>query len=182
MLLVGGSLAINGQLELKLENEEVEIPEKQTLYSLELKIDLRSPLGLETLHQVRQALPNKVVPFHIPATIDIPADCESKLILADVNLYGAVNEGGEVVPLASQSFTITADVSELLVIKAELTAKKPEIVEEIPAPATAESSPGIDLSLLNLVKTIQSDDSLTLGGLVPKFLPPEIKTRSPKNL
>ncbi|BAY97463.1 hypothetical protein NIES37_14050 [Tolypothrix tenuis PCC 7101] len=176
----GGSLAINGQLELKPENEEVEIPEKQTLYSLELEIDLRSPLGLETLHQVRQALPNKVVPFKIPATIDIPADCESKLILADVNLYGAVNEGGDVVLLASQSFTITADVSELLVIKAELTAKKPEIVEEIPAPATAESSPGIDLSLLNLVKTIQPDDSLTLGASVPKFLPPEIKTRSPK--
>ncbi|BAY33147.1 hypothetical protein NIES2107_50420 [Nostoc carneum NIES-2107] len=176
----GESFTINGQLELKPENEEVEIPEKQTLYSLELKIDLRSPLGLETLHQVRQALPNKVVPFNIPATIDIPADCESKLILADVNLYGAVNEGGEVVLLASQSFTITADVSELLVIKAELTAKKPEIVEEIPAPATSESSPGIDLSLLNLVKTIQPDDSLALGASVPKFLPPEIKTRSPK--
>ncbi|MBD2163742.1 hypothetical protein H6G04_04905 [Calothrix membranacea FACHB-236] len=176
----GQSLTVNGQLELKAENEEAEIPEPQALYSLELNIELRSPLGLETLHQVRQALPNKVLPFNLQAAIDIPAECESKLILADINLYGAVHEGGEVVLLASQSFMITADVSELLVIKAELTAKKPEIVEEAPPPPIAESLPNIDLSLLNLVKTIKPDDSLALGALAPKFLPPEIKARSPR--
>ncbi|MDZ7956515.1 MAG: hypothetical protein RMY34_01165 [Aulosira sp. DedQUE10] len=177
----GKTLTLNGQVELKqIENQEVKITDQKSLYSLELRIDLRSPLGLEILLQVRQALPNESLPFTIQPKIDIPAECESKLILADMNLYGALSDGGEVVLLASQSFTITADVSELLAITAALAANKPDFVDETPAPPALESPLSIDLSLLNLVKTIKADESLVLNALAPKFLPPEINARSQK--
>ncbi|MDZ8052098.1 MAG: hypothetical protein RMX68_001175 [Aulosira sp. ZfuVER01] len=183
----GQTLVINGRVELQPKADlEVEIPYLESLYSLELRIDLRSPLKSEILNQVRQPLPNEVLPFTINSTIDIPADCESKLILAEISLYGALTDVGEVIPLASNSFTITADVSELLAIRAAVIASTKELAENqnttmtSDAPQAPESSGSLDLSLLNLVKVVQPDQSLLLSPSANKFLPPEIKPRSRK--
>ncbi|BAY25465.1 hypothetical protein NIES2100_52710 [Calothrix sp. NIES-2100] len=173
----GGTLTINGRVELQEKASlEEEIPYLESLYALELKISLRSPLKLEILKEVKQPLPNEVLPFTIESSIDIPADCESKLILAEVSLSGALTAIDEVKLLASQSFTITADVSELLAIATAVTTTTPDFVESVEVEAP-ERAVGIDLSLLKLVKAVPSDQSLTLEN---KFLPPEIKPRSPK--
>jgi hypothetical protein len=177
----GEDLTINGRVELQQKADwEVEIPYLEGLYSLELRISLRSPLESEILNQVKQPLPNEVLPFSIKSSIYIPAECESKLILADISLYGALTDVGEVTLLASQSFTITADFSELLAVTVATTPSKPapELVEA--ASELAEPSVGIDLSLLNLVKAVKPDQSLAINTSGNKFLPPEIKQRSRK--
>ncbi|BAY11835.1 hypothetical protein [Calothrix sp. NIES-2098] len=185
----GQALIVNGRVELQPKANadlEVEIPYLEGLYSLELRIDLRSPLESDILNQVRQPLANEVLPFTIGATIEIPANCESKLILAEISLYGAIADGGEVALLASQAFTITADVSELLAIKAAVTSIAAEKVDNqntkiaSDTPPASGSSGGLDLSLLNFVKAVQPDQSLLLSASENKFLPPEIKPRSRK--
>ncbi|MBD2206160.1 hypothetical protein H6G33_28935 [Calothrix sp. FACHB-1219] len=172
----GESLTINGRVELQEKTDwAVEIPYLESLYSLEVRISLRSPVKSDILNEVRQSLPNELLPFNIESSINIPADCESKLILAEVSLYGALTNVGEVTLLASQPFTITADVSELLAITAAFTNTSE--LEELEVAEVPERAAGIDLSLLNLVKAVPSDQSLTLEN---KFLPPEIKPRSRK--
>lgn len=176
----GGTLTINGQV-IRKATEKVG-DEPQHLYALELGIELRSPLGAEILSQTRQPLPNKVLPFTINYAIDLP-HCESKLILADIGLYGALTDVDEVILLASQSFTITADVTELLAISTALQASAASL-EETTAPAVKESEPSavkLDLSLVNLVKSVKQDQSALVPSSSPsKFLPPQIASRPTK--
>ncbi|MFN6452315.1 MAG: hypothetical protein RM022_008785 [Nostoc sp. EfeVER01] len=162
----GQALIINGYIEFqeKTNLDWDETSSSKSLRALELEIELRSPKNLKILTKVRQPLSDKELPFSINTSIDIPADCESKLILADISLYGKFADGGEVMPLATQSFTITADVTELLAITA--AAKSSTYLNDLIA--TSDSSAAftetetpvrLDLKLLNLVKTPKTDQS-----------------------
>ncbi|RCJ31380.1 hypothetical protein A6769_31070 [Nostoc punctiforme NIES-2108] len=162
----GQALIINGYIEFQektnLDWDETSSP--KSLRALEVEIELRSPKNSKILTKVRQPLSDKELPFTINTSIDIPADCESKLILADISLYGKFADAGEVMPLASQSFTITADVTELLAITA--AAKSSTSLNNLVA--TSDSSAAftetetpvrLDLKLLNLVKTPKTEQS-----------------------
>ncbi|AFY49361.1 hypothetical protein Nos7524_3570 [Nostoc sp. PCC 7524] len=171
----GHVLTIHGCVELEENSQHSQDSLSNNLYALELSIELRSPLSSEILTQIRQTLTDKSLPFSIRSTIDIPADCESKLILADINLYGAFTKAGKVVLLAKQSFTITADVTELLAVTAA-QSQAVEIPEE-PSTATtstAEAATNIDLELFNLVKTQTSGKSQPLSPAPNKPLPEQI--------
>ncbi|MEH2024058.1 hypothetical protein [Nostoc sp.] len=177
----GQALIINGHIELKektnLDQDETLSP--KSLRALELGIELRSPLESEILTQVRQPLPDQELPFTINTSINIPADCESKLILADISLYGKFADAGEVIRLASQSFTITADVTELLAITA---AAKPSTSlndliarSDLSAAFTEPETPvKLDLKLLNLVKVPKTDQPQILNPSPNTPLPPQI--------
>ncbi|MHC5742678.1 MAG: hypothetical protein ACYTXT_12345 [Nostoc sp.] len=162
----GQALIINGYIEFQektnLDWDETSSP--KSLRALEVEIELRSPKNSKILTKVRQPLSDKELPFTINTSIDIPADCESKLILADISLCGKFADAGEVMPLASQCFTITADVTELLAITA--AAKSSTSLNNLVA--TSDSSAAftetetpvrLDLKLLNLVKTPKTDQS-----------------------
>ncbi|MEH2352297.1 hypothetical protein [Nostoc sp.] len=162
----GQTLIINGYIEFqeKTNLDWDETSSSKSLRALEVEIELRSPKNSKILTKVRQPLSDKELPFTINTSIDIPADCESKLILADISLYGKFADAGEVMPLASQSFIITADVTELLAITA--AAKSSTSLNNLVA--TSDSSAAftetetpvrLDLKLLNLVKTPKTDQS-----------------------
>ncbi|MEH2282921.1 MAG: hypothetical protein V7K90_16595 [Nostoc sp.] len=177
----GQALIINGYIEFKektnLDQDETLSP--KSLRALELGIELRSPLESEILTQVRQPLPDQELPFTINTSINIPGDCESKLILADISLYGKFADAGEVIRLASQSFTITADVTELLAITA--AAKPSTSLNDLIArsdSSTAFTEPQtpvkLDLKLLNLVKVPKTDHPQILNPSPNTPLPPQI--------
>ncbi|AFY32150.1 hypothetical protein [Calothrix sp. PCC 7507] len=179
----GEALTITGQVALKEKvNSEDNTPYPKNLYALELGIELRSPLGSEILTQIRQPLADEVLPFTITYSVDIPAECESKLILADVSLHGALTDIGEVMVLASQSFTITADVTELLTITAAKSSPENQLNDEIAVTALAvrepETSARLDLALFNLVKSNKTNHSLVFTPSVNKSLPPRVESRS----
>ncbi|MEH1780499.1 MAG: hypothetical protein V7L26_15560 [Nostoc sp.] len=177
----GQALAINGHIEPK-ENtnlDQAETLSPKRLRALELGIELRSPKNSKILTKVRQILPDQELPFSINTSINIPADCESKLILADISLYGKFADAGEVIRLASQSFTITADVTELLAITA---AAKPS-TDAIPSDSSAafiepETPVRLDLKLLNLVKMAKTDQSQIVNPSPNTPLPPQINLQA----
>ncbi|MEH1854417.1 MAG: hypothetical protein V7L11_22715 [Nostoc sp.] len=177
----GQALAINGRIEPK-ENtnlEQAETLSPKRLRALELGIELRSPNNSKILTKVRQILPDQELPFSINTSINIPADCESKLILADISLYGKFADAGEVIRLASQSFTITADITELLAITA---AAKPS-TDAIPSDSSAafiepETPVRLDLKLLNLVKMAKTDQSQIVNPSPNTPLPPQINLQA----
>ncbi|MBG1268212.1 hypothetical protein [Nostoc sp. WHI] len=176
----GQALTINGYIELKEKtNYLVETFSSQSLSAIALLIELRSPLESKILTQVRQPLPDRELPFTINPSIDIPADCESKLILADISLYGRFAAVGEVIQLASQSFIITADVTELLAITA--AAKTNTSLNDSTAPLDSslgftepETTVKLDLKLFNLVKIPKTDESQILNSSPNTLLPPQI--------
>ncbi|MDZ7952219.1 MAG: hypothetical protein RMY27_14335 [Nostoc sp. DedQUE09] len=177
----GQALIINGYIEFqeKTNLDWDETSSSKSLRALELEIELRSPKNLKILTKVRQSLSDKELPFTINTSIDIPADCESKLILADISLYGKFADVGEVMPLATQSFTITADVTELLAITA--AAKSSTFLND---PITSSDSSAafretetpvrLDLKLLNLVKTPKTDQSQIVNPSPNTPLPAQI--------
>ncbi|MDZ8089230.1 MAG: hypothetical protein RMY16_27310 [Nostoc sp. DedQUE12b] len=177
----GQALIINGYIEFqeKINLDWDETSSSKSLRALELEIELRSPKNLKILTKIRQPLSDKELPFTINTSIDIPADCESKLILADISLYGKLADAGEVMPLATQSFTITADVRELLAITA--AAKSSTFLND---PITSSDSSAafretetpvrLDLKLLNLVKTPKTDQSQIVNPSPNTPLPAQI--------
>ncbi|MEH1960862.1 MAG: hypothetical protein V7L05_13455 [Nostoc sp.] len=178
----GQALTINGDIELKEKTnlDQAEILSPKSLRALELGIELRSPKNSKILTEVRQPLPDQELPFTINTSIDIPADCESKLILADISLYGKFADVGEVIRLASQSFTITADVKELLAIAAVAkpsTSNGNGLIAASDSSATftePEAAMRLDLKLLNLVKIPKTGQSLILNPSPNIPLPPQI--------
>ena len=176
----GQKLTINGRVELQEQtNLESRTLYPESLYAVELKIELRSPLGSEILTEVRQPLADDLLPLSISPVINIPGDCESKLILADISLYGAITPIGEVMLLANKSFTITADVTELLAIT---TAVKPQLNNSSAlsiasaAQRELEASVSIDLELFNLAKIPPDPQPIHPSPSQP--LPEQINPRS----
>ncbi|MEH2204840.1 MAG: hypothetical protein V7K53_12295 [Nostoc sp.] len=177
----GQALIINGYIEFqeKTNLDWDETSSSKSLQALEVEIELRSPKNLKILTKVRQPLSDKELPFTINTSIDIPADCESKLILADISLYGKFADAGEVMPLATQSFTITADVTELLAITA--AAKSSTSLNDLIATSDSsaaftvtETPARLDLKLLNLVKTPKTDQSQIVNPSPNTPLPAQI--------
>ncbi|MEH1952421.1 hypothetical protein [Nostoc sp.] len=177
----GQALTINGHIELKEKTnlDQAETLSPESLRALELEIELRSPNNSKILTKVRQPLPDQELPFTINTSIDIPTDCESKLILADINLYGRFANAGEIIRLASQSFTITADVTELLAITA--AAKPSTSLNDAIAPLDSSATftepevpVKLDLKLFNLVKILKTDQSQILNPSPNTALPPQI--------
>jgi hypothetical protein len=177
----GQALTISGHIQLQ-EKTNLDQPETlspKSLWALELGIELRSPKNSKILTQVRQPLPDQELPFTINTSIDIPADCESKLILADISLYGRFADVGAVIRLASQSFTITAEIRELLAIAA---AAKPSTSLTDPTPPSdssaaftePEASVKLDLKLFNLVKIPKTDQPQIFNPSPNTPLPPQI--------
>ncbi|MBW4430652.1 MAG: hypothetical protein KME28_02550 [Pelatocladus maniniholoensis HA4357-MV3] len=160
----------------------VESPETWTLQKLltgELRLELRSPQSLEILAQTRQTLLEKLLPFSIKSSIEIPADCELKLILGEISLYGILAPNSETTLLASQSFTITADITQLLATSTPATATELEPATTPQTKITPEPSVKLDLELFNIVKS-QKIAQLSFTEPTPDILPPLI-TRSHKS-
>ncbi len=181
----GEYLTIEGKVQLKETNtsncgedyygENLKAAEGSDLESItggEIKIELRSPLNGELLHEVKQSLPKKVLPFDIACSIKIPSECESKLILASISLSGMLGGIEEVVIgeaelLATQPFTVTANITELLAVanstqRKELASTEAPVLQLAAADenkASDSDSPNLNLELLNLVKSIQPSNS-----------------------
>ncbi|MBR8836778.1 MAG: hypothetical protein DSM106950_22870 [Stigonema ocellatum SAG 48.90 = DSM 106950] len=172
----GETLTINGQVDLKPTTSPVldETLDSGRVCAGELRIELCSPQGSEVLTQVRQPLRAKLLPLTIKCSLEIPSDWESKVILADIRLYGALAAAEEVRLLAHQSFTITADVTQLLAISTAANKIGYSVTSTAPEPPVP-----IKLELFNLVKTPKKTQPLQLHPSPNKILPPQIAPREP---
>ncbi|MEM6751735.1 MAG: hypothetical protein AAF630_01915 [Cyanobacteria bacterium P01_C01_bin.38] len=177
----GSTITVEGVVQLKEETEQ----QIKHITSAEVEIELRSPQSSQLLQCFRLPNPNESLPFAIASLINIPEECSSKLILGEIKLYGVLSQSGVVELLASQSFTITAEIKELLAItvanpKGELEkfAYSTEEFFARNASQILDDSASPDLELFNLVKTVKLEEQSVTG--VPstkKSLPPRIDPR-----
>ncbi|KAF3889461.1 MULTISPECIES: hypothetical protein [Nostocales] len=173
----GQTLTVNGYVKLK------ESTHYERIYSGEIRIELYSPQGSELIRRVRQSLPEKLLPFDIRCSVEIPIECASKLILAEMSLYGTISLDSNTLLLARESFTITADVADLLAISAA-SYKEPDTVEEtqelevLAASETKKSNASIGLEFFNLVKTGKISDTSAVKPIPQKTLPPKVNKDS----
>ena len=178
----GQTLSINGCVELKPTTGgylgEINF---ESVCAVELRIELRSPLGAEILTRVRQPLLKKSLPLPVEAKVEIPSECESKLILGDISLYGALADTTEVILLASHSFIIAADVTQLLASSTTIRESKLELDFQREESESLKTTEALErfvprLELFNLVKSTKTTQSVHISS--EKFLPPLIAGRS----
>jgi hypothetical protein len=178
----GQALTVMGLVQLEgITNPSIDdTSEFESVAAGEIRLELRSPDRLELLAEVKQPLPERLLPFAIASTVEIPRECESKLLLADIYLYGALGGVGESQLLASQSFIITADVSELLavsmakpstpdILNDSLTQVTQNVVDERPPVS-------INLELFNLAKTAKNSQSPTFQTSPKRAIPLEVES------
>ncbi|MEM1394271.1 MAG: hypothetical protein AAGG00_13435 [Cyanobacteria bacterium P01_H01_bin.150] len=176
----GQTITVEGQVLLKQTTDQ----QINHISQAELQIELRSPQNSQLLQSFRLPNPNKSLPFAIACLINIPEECSSKLILGEVKLYGILGSSRTIELLASQSFTITAEIKELLAItvanpKGELE-KFAYSSEEFSARNSAqvlEKSVSLDLELFNLVKTARPEQSVPGVTSTKKSSPPRVEPR-----
>jgi hypothetical protein len=171
----GDSLIIHGCVEVnEIENLEYERFYTDGMSQFRLEIALRSPLESRILTKIKQPLTDHILPFSFSTLVDIPPKCQSKLLLANINLYGALSDVGEIILLASHTFTITADVTELLAL--QISSLDPHhFVPESNLPKKPKPSVNVGLELFNLAKTPKLAQFHILKRSPNQPLPPQIK-------
>ena len=171
----GDNFIIHGDVEVnEIENLEDERFAMNGVSQLRLEIALRSPSESRILNHIDQPLTDQVLPFSFSTLIDIPLDCESKLLLAEINLYGALADVGEVILLANHTFTITADVTDLLALQTSRSDYRDSLPETNP-PVKPKPSVKIRLELFNVAKTPKLAQFHILKPSPNQPLPPQIK-------
>ena len=170
----GETITVEGEVLLKQTTDQ----QINQISQAELQIELRSPQNSQLLQSFRLPNPNKSIPFAIASLINIPEECSSKLILGEVKLYGILSNSRNIELLASQSFTITAEIKELLAItvanpKGELEkfAYSEDKLSAQNSEEVSENSVSLDLELFNLVKTSRPEQSLAGVKSTKKSLP-----------
>ena len=172
----GDNFIIHGDVEVnEIENLEDERFAMNGVSQLRLEIALRSPSESRILNHIDQPLTDQVLPFSFSTLIDIPLDCESKLLLADINLYGALADVGEVILLANHTFTITADVTDLLALQTSRSDYRDYSLPETNPPVKPKPSVKIRLELFNVAKTPKLAQFHILKPSPNQPLPPQIK-------
>ena len=179
----GESLTIAGQVDVldinQLNGSETSSAVNE-LFQGSLRYQLRDPQTSKVLLDVQQPLPEQALPLAFSHTLEIPPDCKTRLILGKVTLYGSTSRA-----LASQPFSVTADLDELLgaiipgtkvmpvakmLVLANKLATSPENELEQPE---SPSTP-LTQALLDLIDTSKSPESLPLQPASRQPLPPQI--------
>lgn len=169
----GESLTIAGQVVV----QDAQTP-RSALQDATLKITLSDPQNQQALVTLQPALPVQAFPISFSCGVEIPADCETRLLLGNITLYG----GSTVI--TTQAFTITAAVDELL----EAIAHHDEEVDEEdlilpletgdrPPSPPAPPRPTMRLEFLELVSTRQAIPPLRVQPIGKRGMPPEIRPR-----
>lgn len=170
-------------LDINLLNGSGTSRDLNELFQGSLRYELRDPQSSQVLLDVQQPLSEQVLPLAFRHTLEIPSDCKTRLILGKVTLYGASSAA-----LASQPFTITADLDELLgaIIpgsKVMPVAKMLVLANNLAASgeneALQEVLPPLNQALLDLVDNPKNRQPLPLKPAPRQPLPPQLYQPTP---
>ena len=145
-----------------------------------LRYELRDPQSLRVLLDVQEPLSEQVLPSSFSHTLEIPPDSNTRLILGKVTLYNSTS-----VALASQPFSVTADLDELLeaiipgtqvmpVAKMLVLANNPTALQDNEDQPPELTVPALDPALLDLINTPESRQPTTFKPAPSQPLPPKI--------
>lgn len=187
----GECLRISGQVDVldvnQLHGGQVS-RDLKTAFQGSLCYELRDPQTSRVLLEVQQPLPEQALPIAFNHTLEIPFDCPTRLILGKVTLFeqqGHLSNSSKSTALASQPFSVTADLDELLgaIIpgtQAMPVAKVLVLAQNLAPPSESQegwleaSAPSIDPPVLDLVDVTQSHPPLSLKPSSASPLPPQL--------
>ncbi|NEO35525.1 MAG: hypothetical protein F6J90_04035 [Moorea sp. SIOASIH] len=187
----GESLTIKGELLLDNDNYNngdgitVSVLDSvlENLFPATLRYQLRFPQTGKRLLDVEYSLSQQELSLGFSHSLDIPTDCQSGLILGKITLYNSKST-----PLATQQFTVTANVEDLLEVIVPGNQGMPMetmvvLANRIAASAKSDQ-PDQDLLLLDedpleqtpldLVELPQNHPSLFLQPISKRSLPPKL--------
>jgi hypothetical protein len=188
LVAVGKSFNIVGVVDvLNLENinNSQFSSSGEFLFQGTIQYELRDPQNSQLLLNIQHPLPEQKLPLAFSQTLEIPADCNSRLLLGKVTLYSSTS-----VVLASQPFTVTADLNELLksilpgtkvmpVAKMLLVNQESPVftaVTEVSKAAKQEEveTEPVNQVVLDLIDTSQISKNPSLKPVSSQPLPPQI--------
>ncbi|NEO94820.1 MAG: hypothetical protein F6K56_33375, partial [Moorea sp. SIO3G5] len=187
----GESLTIKGELVVDNDNYKngdgitVSVLDSvlENLFPATLRYQLRFPQTGKRLLDVEYSLSQQELSLGFSHSLDIPTDCQSGLILGKITLYNSNST-----PLATQQFTVTANVEDLLEVIVPGNQGMPMetmvvLANRIAASAKSDQ-PDQDLLLLDedpleqtpldLVELPQNHPSLFLQPISKRSLPPKL--------
>ncbi|NEQ20200.1 MAG: hypothetical protein F6K28_13325 [Microcoleus sp. SIO2G3] len=184
----GEPLTITGQVDAlevsQLSNGEQSSPLNSVFHG-SLRYELRDPQTLQVLLNVEQPLAEQALPLTFRHTLEIPPDCNTRLILGKAVLYGSSSKA-----LASQPFSVTADLDELLgaiipaskampVAKVLVLSNQLAAAEELQEPSEP-APPPLNQALLDLVDVSQRHQPISLQPASRQPLPPQLYKSPPE--
>jgi hypothetical protein len=183
--LPGEPLTITGQIDILDINQldgSISADSADPTFQGSLRYELRDPQTSRVLLDVQQPLPEQVLPFTFSYDLEIPPNCETRLILGTIALYSSTKTA-----LATQPFSITADLSELLGVisrgssesEAEATSGSLESTTDSPQNIAAEEPESQRASLLSgafleAIEAVEKRPPLPLQPARGQLLPPQI--------
>ncbi|AOY78757.1 hypothetical protein BJP36_01475 [Moorena producens JHB] len=195
----GESLTIKGELVVYNDNYNngdgitVSVLDSvlENLFPASLRYQLRFPQTGKRLLDIEYSLSQQELSLGFSHSLDIPTDCQSGLILGKITLYNSNST-----PLATQQFTVTANVEDLLEVIVPGNQGMPMETMVVLANRIAQSAkpdqPDQDLLLLDeypleettldLVELPQNHPSLFLQPISKRSLPPKLYQHQPSDI
>jgi hypothetical protein len=143
--------------------------EAVTLESAKVRVILRDPQTSEVLLETEELLQNQVLPTDLTYWVTLPTRLKTRLVLGEIWLLDTTQSEPSL--LATQAFTLTADLAELLeTIQEHRQYEAERIEEQSPAP--------LSLTFLDFVDTAKPIQAVPIDGIVamPPRLAPEVKS------
>ncbi|MEP0758571.1 hypothetical protein [Coleofasciculus sp. FACHB-T130] len=163
----GELIAFSGQVEILDSFRDLHLLPPDVL-----RIEMRDPQNSQILVDVQQLIPEQVPSFSFSCNLELPENCQTRLILGEVTL---IDEAQTV--LVTHSFTVTADLEDLL--DAIAHDKQHANLLNPPLDSLLGETPPIDSSFLDLVETAKDTPPLHLEPLPNKPLPEQIAKSDP---
>ncbi|NEO19778.1 MULTISPECIES: hypothetical protein [unclassified Moorena] len=163
----------------------------ENLFPATLRYQLRFPQTGKRLLDIEYSLSQQELSLGFSHSLDIPTDCQSGLILGKITLYNSKSTA-----LATQQFTVTANVEDLLEVIVPGNQGMPMETMVVLANRIAQSAkpdqPDQDLLLLDedpleqttldLVELPQNHPSLFLQPISKRSLPPKLYHHQPSDI
>ncbi len=161
----------------------------------QLRVCLQDPQTAATLLETCETIEHQSLPFELTYCVTLPAELKTQLILGEVTLHDLSVEAEPI--LASQAFTLMADVDELLNAvnalqdsdgtaldrqSAERLESAPPSVEQarprMPNASTSADTPRtpLNLTFLNFVEAPKNPQAANFAPILDQPLPPKITT------
>jgi hypothetical protein len=166
----GQTLDLCGELRSESAQEPL------TLSQVELSICLRDPQTAEVLLETRKNLENQTVPSALTYRLKLPETWNTQLVLGELILRDRTRAATPI--LASQSFTLTADVQDLLDAirqrKAAEVRLDRSIAQKVLESTTASANAPLNLTFLNFVQSPKTPQDENFVPVTGQILPPQL--------
>jgi len=169
----GNSLTVAGQVDqFNVHPQEPRQTRPNEMYPFQgiLHYELRHPQTGQVVVEVQQPIIAPEFPIAFSQSLEIPSDSKTCLLLGKVNLYDSTK-----IALASQPFTVTVDLDELLVaVQSGNWTKSEEMTPVVSTPQSKSQSISLNQIFLDLVDQPKSSQPVVYQPSSHQPLPPQL--------